>query len=155
MGGLVTFLVLLAAGIIFGRMNEQRHFQRLDAEEAALAHVKVYNLKSVPESHAKELLAGGTMVTGNVVIAVDYFKVIVASLKTIIGGRLRSYESLVERARREAILRMKKEADELGATAIYNARIEFSVIGQQPKASGAELLAYGTAVKAAQVSSNA
>ena len=96
---------------------------------------------------AAELEDGGVLVSGSVVVAIDYFKRFIASLKMLIGGRLGSYESLVERARREAIVRMQKHAQSMGATAIYNARIEFSVIGQQPKISGAELLAYGTAVK--------
>ena len=68
----------------------------------------------------------------------------------LFGGRLSGYQSLVERARREAIVRMQKEADALGANVIYNMRIEFSVIGQQPQLSGAELLAYGTALKSSQ-----
>jgi len=58
------------------------------------------------------------------------------------------YDSLLSRARREAIIRMMREADALGADAIYNVRVEFSAIGAQPQAiGGAELLAYGTAVK--------
>ncbi|WP_409432833.1 YbjQ family protein [Litorimonas sp. RW-G-Af-16] len=144
---ILVFITLISLGIIFGSLNERRHHAALRNAEAELAHIALYNLKSVPVSHAKNLEAGGVMVTGNVVIAIDYFKRIAATLRMIVGGRLKSYESLVDRARREAIIRMKREADAMGATAIYNARIEFSVIGQQPRISGAELVAYGTAVK--------
>ena len=43
---------------------------------------------------------------------------------------------------------MQRQAKELGADAIYNTRIEFSAVGQRPnKIGGAELLAYGTAVR--------
>ena len=125
-------------------INERNHFRRLERDEAALAHIDVYNIKRPPEP----LHPDGILVTGNVVIAVDYFKVIIAGLKMIIGGRLNSYQSLLTRARREAIVRMKKEAEELGADAIYNTRIEFSNVGQQPRGvGGVELLAYGTAVR--------
>jgi len=55
-------------------------------------------------------------VSGNVVIAMDYFKKIIANLKSLVGGSLDSYETMLERARREAIVRMLKQADELGAT---------------------------------------
>jgi len=147
MGSILTFILLMAVGIIFGGLNERRHFKRLGRDEAALSHVKVYNLKSVPPQMTKDLEGGGVLVSGNVVIAIDYFKRFKAFFKLLFGGNLRGYESLVERARREAIVRMQKDADAMGANAIYNARIEFSVIGQQPKTSGAELLAYGTAVK--------
>ena len=43
------------------------------------------------------------LVAGSVVISEDYFKRIVSSLQSLFGGRLRSYESLVDRARREAV----------------------------------------------------
>ncbi|MEP1229231.1 MAG: heavy metal-binding domain-containing protein [Litorimonas sp.] len=147
MSNIIIFIILLSIGMVFGNLNERRHFKRLQADEEALSHIKVYNLKSVPPSLAADLEDGGTLVTGNVVIAIDYFKRVIATIKMLIGGRLGSYESLVERARREAVIRMQKHAASIGATEIYNARIEFSVIGQQPKISGAELMAYGTAVK--------
>ncbi len=144
MGGLIAFGVLLLIGLIFGRMNEASHFSRLEREETELADIITVNLKTVPQ----ELAPGAELVSGNVVVAVDYFKIVAASLKMIIGGRLRSYESLLERARREAIIRMKHEARAMGANAIYNVRLEFSAIGSQPRRiGGVELLAYGTAVR--------
>jgi len=144
MGNLITFIVLLAIGIIFGRTNERNHLKRLQADEAALSHIKVLNIKTMPDNLAQ----GGALVRGNVVIAVDYFKVVMSSIRMIFGGRLNSYETLLDRARREAIVRMQKDAQSLGADAIYNIRVEFSAIGQRPqKIGGAELLAYGTAVK--------
>ena len=142
-----TVFILLILGIIFGTLNERRHHQQLRKDEAALAHIDVYTLKSVPQRYEAELEDNAVLVTGSVVIAIDYFKRIASFLRILIGGRLRSYESLVDRARREAIVRMQQEAQALGASAVYNVRIEFSVIGQQPRMSGAELLAYGTAVK--------
>ncbi len=139
----IIFILLVLIGIIAGGMNERRHFRRLDAQEAELAHITVVNLRRVPEGPD-----GAILVSGNVVIAIDYFKKIMAALRMIFGGELRSYQSLLIRARREAILRMKREADNLGADMIYNVRLEFSAIGAQPQAiGGAELLAYGTAVK--------
>ncbi|WP_026942937.1 YbjQ family protein [Hellea balneolensis] len=144
MGGLITFFVLLLIGLIFGSMNERNHFKRLRIAEEELSHIKVFNIKTLPDN----LETGGALVSGNVVVAVDYFKVIAAFFKMVFGGQLRSFESLMERGRREAVVRMQREAEALGADAIYNARLEFSAIGQQPqKIGGAELLAYGTAVK--------
>ncbi len=144
MGGLLTFLFLLSLGIIFGRANEKSHLKRLSAEEDQMSHIKVLSIKTLPPNLAQ----GGALVQGNVVIAVDYFKVIMSTIRMIFGGRLNSYETLLDRARREAIIRMQKDAESLGADAIYNARVEFSAVGQQPqKIGGAELFAYGTAVR--------
>jgi len=148
---LIGFIVLLCVGVIFGGMNERAHFKRLREDEAALSHIVQTNLKIIPEVHAKGLEPDCILVSGNVVIAMDYFKKIIANLKSLVGGSLDSYETMLERARREAIVRMLKQADELGATAVHNIRIEFSTIaGSNPSApGGAELLAYGTAVKQA------
>lgn len=143
MGGLLTFIILLTLGIVFGRRNERNHLSRLRTAEEEMSHIKVLTIKTLPPNFAQ----GGALVQGNVVIAVDYFKVIMSAIRMIFGGRLNSYETLLERARREAIVRMQKEAMSLGANVIYNARVEFSAVGQQPqKIGGAELLAYGTAV---------
>jgi uncharacterized protein YbjQ (UPF0145 family) len=87
-------------------------------------------------------------VTGSAVISVDYFKRFIAGLRSIFGGRVRTYESLVDRARREAILRCKEQAPD--AHIIHNLRIETSSIGQSANQRGTigsiEALAYGTAI---------
>ena len=56
-----------------------------------------------------------SMVTGNVVISVDYFKTVVAGLRNLVGGNVNTYETLLDRARREALLRLQQQALELGA----------------------------------------
>ncbi len=149
----IVIITLLIIGVIFGGINERRHFERLRKDEAALSHILQTNLKTIPDIYAQELEDDGILVSGSVVIALDYFKKIAAKLKSLVGGTLRSYETLLDRARREAIVRMLKEADAMGATAVHNIRIEFSTIaGQDPtNPGGAELLAYGTAVKAKHV----
>ena len=88
------------------------------------------------------------LVRGNVVISVDYFKRFVAYLRMIFGGRVHTYESLIDRARREAILRMQERARALGAGKIFNVRLETSSIskGRRETIGSVEVLAYGTAV---------
>jgi len=144
MGGILFAGLLLLIGIIFGSMNERNHFARIEQAEAELSDIKILNIKTLPDNLEK----GGALVTGNVVIAVDYFKVFIAGFIMLFGGRMNAYEKMMERARREALIRMQREAKRLGADAIYNTRIEFSAVGQRPnKIGGAELLAYGTAVR--------
>jgi uncharacterized protein YbjQ (UPF0145 family) len=81
------------------------------------------------------------------VISVDYFKRLLAGLRNIFGGRVKSYESLIDRARREALLRMKAMAGD--ATVIVNVRIETATIGRQSRRKSTaclEAVAYGTAL---------
>ena len=86
------------------------------------------------------------LVTGSVVISVDYFKRILAGLRNSFGGPIASYETLVDRARREAILRMKESCP--NATQLINLRIETSSItkGAKQQIGSVEVLAYGTAI---------
>lgn len=141
----VVFLALMSVGYAFGRYNEHRHFRSIREREEALRDLLVFNERFPP--------AGGppvecTLVAGTCVIAFDYFKNFVAGLRNLFGGRVTSVETLLERARREAILRMKQEAADLGATMIVNVKIETSSIaGEDPRAnSSVEVMVYGTAL---------
>jgi uncharacterized protein YbjQ (UPF0145 family) len=64
---------------------------------------------------------------------------------------VRSYSPLLDRARREALLRMKAQAAALSADMIINVRLETSSIGvgetNRKGLSSVEMLAYGTAVR--------
>ncbi|HEE5774964.1 TPA: YbjQ family protein, partial [Acinetobacter baumannii] len=87
----------------------------------------------------------GHFISSNVVISHDYFKYVLASIKNILGGRLTSYESIVERARREAIVRLKQQAQSVGANHIMGVRLSTTELGMQ--GGMVEVFAYGTAVK--------
>ncbi len=141
------FIALLAIGFIAGRASEKRHFRELSTLEAALRDILVFNERRLP---AGQQFKSGTLVVGSVVIAEDYFKRIAASLRGLVGGRVAVYESLLDRGRREAIVRMKEEARKIGATMIFNVRLETSSLaedrsGRAPMFS-AEFIAYGTAL---------
>jgi uncharacterized protein YbjQ (UPF0145 family) len=86
------------------------------------------------------------MVAGSVVISIDRFKQLLAGLRNLFGGHITAYESLLDRARREAVLRMKAAAGD--AAVITNLRVETtSLSGQSKKGLGTiEVLAYGTAL---------
>ncbi len=89
---------------------------------------------------------GGTplgMVTGSTIKTKDIVKDIGAGLKSIVGGKLGSYEKLMEEARSEAIAKMVNQAEALGANAVVGVRFESTEVA----AGAAEILAYGTAVK--------
>ena len=78
------------------------------------------------------------------VVASDYFKSFVASLVNIFGGRVRTFEPLLDRGRREALLRVKEQASEIGASHVFNVKYETSRIGGG--ITTIEVMAYGTAL---------
>ncbi len=142
---LLIFLGLIGIGFGAGRWNETRHLRSLAEREAALRDIMVTNLRTLPENWT---VTRAELVAANVVIALDYFKTIAASLKSLLGGNLGAFETLTDRARREATVRVLEEARALGANAVWNLRIETAVLGHGDKPSGIELIAYGTAVRA-------
>jgi len=135
MSDIIVLLILLAAGYFFGRYAEKKHYQSIIKREAEFAGIIVVASKIPP-------------VTGSVVISVDYFKRFMAGLRALLGGRIIAYESLLDRARREAILRMKKRADSLGADKVFNIKMETASISKNARGGigSIEVLAYGTAL---------
>jgi uncharacterized protein YbjQ (UPF0145 family) len=67
---------------------------------------------------------------------------IMASLKGLVGGEIKQYTVMLEDSRKEAMDRMVKNAQAMGANAIIMARFDSGEAGQNMT----EILAYGTAV---------
>lgn len=144
---IVPVLVLLALGFGVGSFVERAHFRRLCKRESGVSDILLTDLRrALTDAEVTSL----GMVFGEVVIASDYFKTFAASLRNIIGGQVRAYESLMERARREAILRMTESAQRLGANQVINIRLASSDIGSKKRRGSAamvEIYAYGTAIR--------
>ena len=133
-------LLLLTIGYVAGSMSEKGHLKRLARKERELSYVTITDLRhyqpgAVAERHAE-------MVIGEVVIATDYWKTLLAKIKKLFGGELGSYLSLMERARREAIVRVLQEAREKGHNAVCNVRlITADIGGTTANAKGAAMVA--------------
>jgi uncharacterized protein YbjQ (UPF0145 family) len=144
-------LLLLVVGYFAGTMAEQSHYKSIRVRELRLRRMPTTNLKKPPPHWRVEKVA---LVAGSTVISVDYFKRFLAQLRGFVGGRVRSYESLLDRARRESVLRMKEEAAKQGFDAVINVRLESSNIASPMRndrgTAGVEVLAFGTALKLAR-----
>ncbi len=142
---LIVFVTLLALGYGFGRYAEKRHYNSIIKREKELNRIPAVAQRFPPVTATPYKVK---LVIGSVVISIDYFKRFLASLRNLIGGRVKSYESLLDRARREAVLRMKEQADQLGAEMIFNIKLETSSIykGRKNRFGSVEVLAYGTAL---------
>ncbi|TWT81014.1 hypothetical protein CA13_24610 [Planctomycetes bacterium CA13] len=85
------------------------------------------------------------LVRGNTIRARHIGNDILAGLRGIVGGEIHEYAKLLGEAREQALDRMTKEAQQLGADAVVGVRFSTSVI----MGGAAEMLAFGTAVKLA------
>jgi len=119
---LITPAMLFGAWIS-GRIIKRRHFRGLLLLESWSRDVLAITIEDLPPHWHVESC---DLVMGNVVISQDYFKRVAASIKGIFGGRIRVFEPLLERARREALMRMKGVAHARGYDTIINIRIETS-----------------------------
>ena len=140
-------LVLLFVAYFSGRAVERRHYASIRQREARLRGLPTITFRNVPPGWQ---VAGCTLITANVVISVDYFKRFLAGLRMIVGGRVKSYEALLDRARREALLRLKENAVESGYHAVINVRLETSRMANargSEGVAGVEVVAFGTALK--------
>lgn len=100
----------------------------------------VVTTETVPGYRVVEVLG---LVRGNTIRARHLGRDIMAGLKSMVGGEIKSYTELLTKAREEALERMLEEAEDIGATAVVNLRFTTSSVMQ----GAAELFAYGTAVR--------
>ena len=142
------FIVLIALGFFVGGATERRHLADLARREEAtsgfLATQSKYFLGN-PEANQTP-----TMVVTEVIIASDYLKSFLAKLRNIFGGEVRSFQTLLDRARREALLRIIEEAQSNGYNAVCNLRMDTAEIGgnlDKRGAAMASILASATAYR--------
>jgi len=141
-------LLILMVAYFIGSIIERRHFASIRKREDQLHGFPVVSFDTMPDDWN---VSSSKLATGSIVISLDYFKRVIAGLRGLVGGRIKTYEPLLERARREALLRMTESAREQGFDAIFNVRLETSRLANATRdgngTAGVEMLAFGTAVK--------
>ncbi len=139
--------VMLLGAWISGGIVERRHLKNLLLLESGSRDLLAVTIEDLPPDWHVE---SSELVMGNVVISLDYFKRFAAGIKGIFGGNIRAFEPLLERARREALIRMKGVAQARGYDTVINVRIETATMassrGDGKGTAGIEILAYGTAI---------
>lgn len=154
MNDLVVDLLLLALPLavaaVAGRVTELRHLRALAERERDCRDVVVTSLRELPGAPP-----GGPrprLVVAEVVLATDALTSFWTAIRRRFGGRLERHRRLLERARREATLRVVEEARQAGYGAVTNLRLTVMDIGgsaDQRPASRVAVLAAGTACAAA------
>jgi len=113
---------LLILGFVAGTFAEKSHFKRLDAREA----VNMQTLQTQSKLFLSPTAGGKTpmMIHSETVVASDYFKNFLSGFRKFFGGEMKSYNSLMERARRESLAKLIEQAREMGYNAVCNVRLE-------------------------------
>ena len=144
---LVVLVVLIGVGYFVGNSLEKKHFKDIKKRERQTLHVPLVTFgakQKLPDANETALFLG------SVVVSADYFKMFASALRNLVGGRVIVYESVLDRGRREALLRMKEQAIAWGATQVVNVRLETSNVGSRAGGKGLaaiEVTAYGTGIR--------
>jgi uncharacterized protein YbjQ (UPF0145 family) len=146
---LFLIIILPLAGFlipaIWGMITEKNHLKDLEQREANIKEkMVVHNRKRPMMPNPRKT----TVVAGEVCIGADRFKTWLAKWRQLVGGRMGSLAPVVERARREATLRMIENAQKQGFTEVGNVRyttanLKWNV--PQQKELLITVTAYGTA----------
>ena len=142
--GLVFSVLLIVLGRVVGASIEKSHFESIAERESKFRDQPAFSVKT---SEAPYPIRSASLATGSVVVSIDHFKRFMSAFRMLVGGEVRSYSSLIDRARREAVLRMKESQPT--ADAYLNTRLETSTIASTQGDEGVgtiEVLAYATAV---------
>ncbi|MCO6047615.1 YbjQ family protein [Aeoliella sp. ICT_H6.2] len=122
-----SLVFMLGLGYFVGGWRERSHIQDLDRRESGNGDFVITQVKT-----AMDVSVNGpppTLLIGEAVIASDYLKTFLASLRNLFGGEVRSYRTLMERARREALQRIVEQARQAGYNAVCNVRMQAADVG--------------------------
>lgn len=141
-------LGMVLVGFAVGAGVERHHLRGLRVRETRLRRMPTLTDRRVPAPWRVE---EARLASGSVVVSIDYGRRFLAALRAVVGGRVGSFESLLQRARREALLRMREEADARGCHAVVGVRLHTSRIAGSTRrgkgTAGVEVLAVGTALR--------
>lgn len=150
MDSLIFFAIILAVFYAIDYTIKAAHNEDIrERQQYYKEKVSISNLKK-PQEHLP--VKESFFCYGSIVIGVNYWQLFVAGIKQVIGGHLRGFEKIMERAFCEATLRMVEQAYKKGAQTVINVRMETACIGKTDRkgksaAGMLEVLVYGTALK--------
>ena len=87
-------LILLMVAYFIGTWIERRHFRSIRERESENAGFPVVSFDTMPDDWGA---SSSTLVSGSVVVSLDYFKRVIAGLRSLVGGRIKTYEPLLDR----------------------------------------------------------
>ncbi len=147
---IILFLVIILCGLVIGSLLEKKHYTSIIEREKKYKNIIIVSDNDL--KGAKNIDWDGVLMSGWTAVSIDAFKKLMAGFVNFFGGRVKSYESLVDRARREAILRLKEKAKSGWYNCLANLRVETSSITKNAKQSvwSVEAFAYATAIKLTQ-----
>ena len=86
-------------------------------------------ITTTPNIEGKQVSRYLGVVTGETIFGMNVVRDFFASIRDIVGGRAKSYEEVLARAKDEALAEMTERAKALGANAILSGSLDYESIG--------------------------
>ncbi|MBT6971507.1 MAG: heavy metal-binding domain-containing protein [Euryarchaeota archaeon] len=128
---------------IFGNIYQKKKQEELGARVKAFGTDNLTTLKTPPAQ-----VSESGLLTANIIMSVSWWQKLLGGLKTIFGGQIRSWDGILDWARKEAMQRLREQASAKGFDNVINVRLETSEIqSSKGRNTAIEILAYGTGIK--------
>lgn len=85
---------------------------------------------TTPEIQGQTIKTYHGIVSGETIIGANVFRDFFASITDIVGGRSKSYESVLKEAKDTAIREMQEKAEMLDANAVVGVDLDYETIGK-------------------------
>lgn len=150
-GPIVVSLLFTFMSWALGRWYQNRIMNALmEKEKLEGASLLNENHLSTASSTALMSAQASALVHVSLCVGPSIGQIFFMWFKSLFGGRLQSYEFVLEYGRREVLLRLREQAKSLGCTSIHNVRLETSVISSarnlDSKRASVEFLAFATGI---------
>ena len=86
-------------------------------------------ITTTPSIEGKQVIRYLGVVTGETIFGMNVVRDFFASIRDIVGGRAKSYEEVLARAKDEALAEMTERAKALGANAVLSVSLDYEAIG--------------------------
>ena len=86
-------------------------------------------ITTTPNIEGKQVTRYLGVVTGETIFGMNMVRDFFASIRDIVGGRAKSYEEVLSRAKNEALAEMEERAKALGANPVLSVSLDYEAIG--------------------------
>ena len=136
-----------------GRWYQGRLMEALEANEKAHGTILQSDRFSSTTSKMDNMAAtSATLLHVSICVGPSIGQMFLMWIKGIFGGRLQSYDAVLDYGRREVLFRLKQQADSFGCKSMQNIRLETSVVsfsksGNDRRGTSVEFLAFATGIR--------
>ena len=136
-----------------GRWYQGRLLEALEANEKAHGTIlQSDRFSSITTKMDNMAATSATLLHVSICVGPSVGQVVLMWFKGLFGGRLQSYDAVLDYGRREVLYRLKQQADQLGCTSMQNIRLETSVVSfaksnNDSRRSSVEFLAFATGLR--------